>query len=621
MLAMPPTARPPRDPIRYPVEDFFATVAWYDASFSRDGRRVLVSGNPTGVFNVHAIAVDGGEPEALTASTTDATYAVCYFRTDDRVLFTADRGGDERHHLYVRELDGRVHDLTPGDALKAGFAGWSRTGDRFFVTTNERDARAFDVYAYEATGSAVDGYARTLLYRNDGAFRPAAVSPDGRFVALERSVGVSDADVYLYDGATGRTEHLTPHAGVVAHGVAGFDADGSGLYLTTDEASEFTHLDRIDLATRARTTVFAPPWDVLFAAVSPDGAHLAVGVNADARTELHLFALPSMRSVPAPAVPEASVTRVVFSDDGRLVAFYANASRAPGDLYVAAVATDAPPRRLTRSLDPRIDPADLVDGEVSRFASYDGLEVPGVLYLPHGASPDAPVPAVVRVHGGPGGQARIGWDPVAQYLVNHGYAVYDVNNRGSSGYGKSFYGLDVRRHGEADLGDVVAARGLLEGTRVVDPARVAVMGASYGGFLVLAALTQHPTAFAAGVDLFGPSSWLRTIESLPVWLGAQRDALLAKLGDPATDADRLRRVSPVFHADRIRRPLLVLQGANDPRVLQRESDEIVEAARANGVPVEYLVFPDEGHGFARRDNLLRGYGAVLAFLERYVRGG
>ncbi len=601
---------------RYPVEAFFDTVAYHDASFSRDGAHVLVSGTPTGVFNVYRVPTAGGAPEALTASAGDATYAVSYFRTDDRVLYTHDAGGDELHHLYVRELDGTVRDLTPGDApgtpLKAGFAGWSRAGDHFYVTTTERDPRAADVYEY-----AADGYARTRLYTNDGTFRPAAVSPDGCYVALERAVGAGDADVYLYDRRTGTTEHLTPHDGAVANGVAAFAADGNALYLTTDEGSEFARLERFDLATRGRTVVLAPPWDVTGAAVSPGGTSLAVLVNADARAELRLYALPSMRPLPSPAPAGASVGPVVFSPDGRRLAFYASASRAPNDLYVAEVGS-ATARRLTHSIAAGLDPADLVDGRVARFTADDGVEVPGILYLPHGASAAAPVPAVVMVHGGPGGQARLGWHPVAQLLVDHGYAVYDVNNRGSSGYGRTFYARDVRRQGEADLGDVVAARGLLADTGLVDVARVGVMGASYGGFLVLAALTQHPTAFAAGVDLFGPANWVRTLESLPAWLGAQRDALFAKVGDPAVDGERLRRVSPIFHTDRIQRPLLVLQGANDARVPREESDEIVAAARRNGVPVEYVVFPDEGHGFVRRENQIRGYGAVLGFLNQYL---
>ncbi|MCB1588374.1 MAG: S9 family peptidase, partial [Xanthomonadales bacterium] len=212
------------------------------------------------------------------------------------------------------------------------------------------------------------------------------------------------------------------------------------------------------------------------------------------------------------------------------------------------------------------------------------------------------------------------YSPLLQYLVNHGYAVYAINNRGSSGYGKTFFGLDDRQHGEADLADVVASKQFLIDSGVIDPQRVGIIGGSYGGYMVLAALAFEPDVFAVGVDIFGVSNWLRTLTSIPPWWESFRLALYAEMGDPATDEERLRRISPLFHADQIRHPLMVLQGANDPRVLQVESDEIVAAVKANNVPVEYLVFPDEGHGFVNRANQIEGYRAVREFLDTQLRG-
>jgi dipeptidyl aminopeptidase/acylaminoacyl peptidase len=223
------------------------------------------------------------------------------------------------------------------------------------------------------------------------------------------------------------------------------------------------------------------------------------------------------------------------------------------------------------------------------------------------------------VHGGPGAQAQVGYSALTQALVNHGYVVYDINNRGSSGYGKTFFALDDRRHGEADLADVVASRDMLGSTGYVDATRIGIIGGSYGGYMVLAALTLQPDAFRVGVDLFGISNWPRTLSSTPAWWGSFRDALFAELGDPERDAARLRRISPLFNADKIKVPLMVLQGANDPRVLKVESDEIVAAAKKNGVPVEYIVFPDEGHGFVKKENEIKGYSAVIEFLDRYLK--
>jgi dipeptidyl aminopeptidase/acylaminoacyl peptidase len=199
--------------------------------------------------------------------------------------------------------------------------------------------------------------------------------------------------------------------------------------------------------------------------------------------------------------------------------------------------------------------------------------------------------------------------------------VLRVNNRGSSGYGKTFNHMDDKKHGEIDLQDVVHARKYLETLDWVKKDSVAVMGGSYGGYMVAAALAFQPDAFNAGVDIFGVTNWSRTLSQIPAWWGAQRDSLYDEMGDPATDAERHKRISPLFRASQIKKPLLVIQGANDPRVLQVESDELVAAVKANNVPVDYIIFPDEGHGFLRKENRIKASDAYLAFLDKYLKGG
>jgi dipeptidyl aminopeptidase/acylaminoacyl peptidase len=599
----------------YTIEQFMASTRVLGSSFSPAGEKVLVSSDETGIFNAVAVPVDGSQPVRLTDSQGDAVRVAGYFPADERFLYLSDQGGNELHHLYVRELDGSVTDLTPGERLKVRFLDWSVDGETFLVSTNERDPRFFDIYEY-----GVEHYRRSLVFRNEEGLEYGAISPDERYVALRKDRTRDDSDIYLYDRQAGTLRHLTPHDGNVVNDPQAFSPDGSQLYVLTDAGSEFAYLARIDLGSGETEPIMQPPWDVSYAEFSRGGAYLVVGVNEDARTQVHVFDYRSMRKVGLPDMGELDVTSVEVSPDEGRLAFYASTARTPSNLYVSSLERGrvGEPKRLTDTLSPDIDAAHLVVPERVRFTSYDGVEIPGILYRPHGASPDRPVPALVWVHGGPGGQSRLGYSSLIQFLVNRGYAVFAINNRGSTGYGKSFFRLDDRRHGEADLDDCVASKSMLSATGWVDADRIGIIGGSYGGYMVLAALAFRPEEFAAGVDLFGISNWVRTLESIPPWWESFREALYREMGDPATDSEELYAKSPLFHAERIRRPLMVLQGANDPRVLQAESDDIVEAARANGVPVEYVLFEDEGHGFAKKENQLEGWRRILAFLDRYL---
>jgi len=278
------------------------------------------------------------------------------------------------------------------------------------------------------------------------------------------------------------------------------------------------------------------------------------------------------------------------------------------------------PRRLTDTSSVEIDAADLVESSVRQFRSFDGMMIPSIFFKPHQATESRKAPALIWVHGGPGGQTRKGYSAGIQYLVNHGYVVLGINNRGSSGYGKTFYTADDQKHGREPLWDCVEGKKYLQSLPYVDRDRVGIIGGSYGGYMVLAALAFRPDQFAVGVDIFGVSNWLRTLESIPKWWESQRVALYKEIGDPASQKEMLREISPLFHADKIRKPLIVLQGANDPRVIKPESDEIVEAVKKNGVPVEYVVFPDEGHGFTKRKNEITSWKAILEFLDKYLKG-
>lgn len=598
---------------QYTIEEFLGTTGLAGASFSPDGGTILVSSDRTGVYNAFAVPVAGGDPVQLTQSTTDAVLVQSYFPADERFLYLSDRGGNELTHLYVRAPDGTVTDLTPGEKLKANFLGWAEDNGSFFISTNGRDPKYFDIHEV-----ASDGYRRTLLYRDTTGYDFADISRDRRYLAFDKSRTTTDSDIYLYDRQTGTMRNLTPHEGEVLNQAQTFDHNGTGLYCITDEGSEFQYLVRQDLATGRREVIEKPGWDVWNARLSKHGKYMVVGINNDARTEIRIYEAATRTRVALPDLPPGDVTSVAISDREDRVALYIDGNRTPKDLFVWDLGRrDA--RQLTRTLNPKIDPDALVDAQVVRFRSYDGAEIPGLLYRPHQVDRRARAPAIVWVHGGPGGQSRVGYSGLIQYLVNHGYVVYAINNRGSSGYGKTFYKMDDRRHGDADLGDCVASKGFLAKTGFVDPARIGIAGGSYGGYMVLAALAFRPEEFAVGVDIFGVANWVRTLKEIPPWWESFRQALYKEIGDPAVDEEYLHKISPLFHSARIARPLIVLQGANDPRVHKVESDEMVQQARARGVPVEYVVFDDEGHGFRKKENQLRGYKAILDFLDTHLK--
>ncbi|MEX0272754.1 MAG: alpha/beta hydrolase family protein, partial [Flavobacteriaceae bacterium] len=248
------------------------------------------------------------------------------------------------------------------------------------------------------------------------------------------------------------------------------------------------------------------------------------------------------------------------------------------------------------------------------------LKIPAIYYRPHQASPENKVPDLVWVHGGPGGQSRQNFSPLIQYLVNHGYAILAVNNRGSSGYGKSFYQMDDQNHGDKDLRDCVEGKNWLAQQSDIDTEKIGIIGGSYGGYMTMAALTFAPEEFDVGVNIFGVTNWIRTLRSIPPWWESFKEALYQEMGNPNTaDSVRLKAISPLFHANKVTKPLIVLQGSQDPRVLQVESDEIVASVRKNGVPVEYVLFDDEGHGFAKKDNQVEAYGKILEFLDIYLK--
>src|SRR5438046_860524 len=370
------SARPARPVRQYTIEQFMNTTAMFGASFSPDERSILVTSDQSGVFNAYEIPAGGGKPQARTRSTTDGIFTVGYLPHDRRVLYLQGPGGNENDHLFLLDTIGTARDLTPGDSLKTVFVDWAGDDSSFFYATNGRDRRFFDVFEMPVTTLET-----RLVLRGTVGYQVAAISPDRRWMALQRALTTQHSELYLRDMQTGEMRHLSPHEGDVQYNPQAFSPDGKYLYYTTDEGSEFAWLARYDLATGRRDTVERPSWDVDFAYFSKHGKYLVAGINADARTEIRVYEAATHRRIAVPSVPVGEIRGVQISPGERWMALYVNGSRAPSNLYVLDLGTGKL-RRLTENLSADVDPANLVEGQVVRFPSYDGVAVPSLLYRP-----------------------------------------------------------------------------------------------------------------------------------------------------------------------------------------------------------------------------------------------
>ena len=579
--------------------------------FSFDNSSVIVSINKTGVYNAFSIGINNRIMESITENDKNAAYVKTYFPNDNRIIYQSDIGGNELDHVYVKDKESGVIDLTPGNNLKASFFDWSEDGSSFYLTSNTRDSRYFDLYRYNASD-----YERKMIFKNDRGYNIDAISNDGTLIALSKTNSRYDSDIFLYNIKSGQYTAVNENNENVSQSAQYFSSDSKKLYLLTDQNSEFQYLVEYNIEDRDLEIIYKPEWDVKFAFLSPKKNYRVLAVNKDSKRTIEIFDLNNNQFLELPGLDDFIIWGAHFSRDDKQIAFYAETGRSPVDIYHFDLDNKSK-RRLTWNLNNNINESDLVKGRVVRFNSFDNIEIPGILYKPQVASNSYKVPAMIWVHGGPGGQSMVGYRDDIQFLVNHGYAIYAINNRGSGGYGKTFQMLDDRKHGKGDLDDCIASKKMLIETGYIDPNRIGIIGGSYGGFMVLAALSFRPEEFKVGVDIFGVSNWVRTLQSIPPWWESARKSLEIELGD-FDDTDYLKSISPLFHAGKIQKPLLVLQGANDPRVLKIESDEIVDAVRNNNVPVDYVVFDDEGHGFEKLKNKKTGYTAILSFLDKHL---
>lgn len=582
-------------------------------SLSPDGRRIAYLSTESGSPQIWVRDLAGGPPRQVTRL-PDPVGSVFWSPAADRLAYTVAPGGGLNTQIWVVGVDGAdPRRLTPGGRENNGLAGWTRDGASLMVDSNKdhpaaRDPALIDV----ATGRW------TSLARDKGL--NSIVDLRGGRAVVGRLLGRGDANAYLIDVATGRETLLTPHQGQAETDWGEMSPDGRTVYVVSNVGRDRQAFGTIALGTDGR------PGPIRYVAMrddavaeggvlSDDGRTAALMWNAGGRSELAFLDTASGRVRPGPKLPVDLAALWEFSADGRRLLITGSSADRTGDIYLVDIATGAV-SRVTESRHDGVDLAALVRPELISYRAHDGLPLSGWLYRPRGAA--GPLPTVFLYHGGPEGQARPTMNPDAQALVASGIAVFAPNVRGSSGFGKAFMAMDDRGRRVDGVRDIKASTDALVARGIADPRRLGIMGGSYGGYMVMAGVTEFPAMFAAGANLFGVVNFETFFRESEPWMAA---ISTTEYGDPATEADLLRRLSPIHRLDRITTPLFVLHGANDTNVPLVEAEQIVAAMKARGVPVKYTLFPDEGHGWRKTANRVRSTTEITAFFVEHLRPG
>lgn len=592
--------------------------------YAAGGEQLLFLTDITGTNQVWSVVAKpaGSWPDQLTFYDERVT-GIYPDPAGTSFLITRDRGGDEQDQFYLLQGD-TVEGVTVTTLLdtpehKNNFGAWRPDGQAFAFSSNRRHTAFLDLYVQEI------GQEPQLVYQADETLYPESFSPDGRYLLFRRSNTNLDTDFFLLDltDLEKAPHHLTPHEGQAHFEEAAFSADGQVIYCITDRGRDFAAPAKLDVGSGELTFLAERNWDSSVLRLSPDGKRLVYDVNENGNYRLIIRDLESGEESDVPGLPPGNVlglglvtSHPAWSPDSRRIALSFNSPIHNSDLWQYELGSDAA-YQITASPRGGLNPQLFVMPEEIWYPTFDGRQIPGYLYLPQDAKKDGSTPFILFVHGGPEGQTVLGWNPVLQYYVSQGYGILAPNVRGSSGYGKEYLALDDITKRPDSVADLKAAVEYLQAGGIADPKRIAVYGQSYGGFMVLAAITTYPELWAAGVDIYGIANMLTFLENTSPY---RRKLRTPEYGDPEVDRDFLIEVSPIHKIDRITAPLMVIHGERDPRVPIGESEQMVESLKARQHPVEYHVFPDEGHGITKLKNKLAVYPAVAKFLDTYLKG-
>ena len=529
------------------------------------------------------------------------------------ILFCMDVGGNENEQIFMLAPDADAPvNLSQDPASRHYLAGLSCDGKTVVYSSNARTPETFDIWTMDIQ----TGEKRLVVQNSDHYNTPAAggLSPDGRYVLYNKLLGASNSAMWMADLTTGATVKIPADDVVAAYDSPVWRSDSQGFYVLTDRNSEFAFVAYYDVKTAALTEVYRTDWDVENLALSADDRYLAMIVNADGYSALRILDTKTGALLNIPEPPKGVISyyeTLDFSRDGHKLLFSLSSGKRPKDIWMLDLDADSL-RRVTDSRMEGVDPDELVEPQLCRFQSFDGLSVPYWLYVPAGKKAEH-IPLVIEIHGGPEGQEKPAFDAVIQYWLLQGIAVVAPNVRGSTGYGKTYQSLDDVEKRLDSVHDIDALVQHLIDTGVADEKAIAVMGMSYGGFMTLSCAARYPHRWACAVDTVGMYNLVSFLENTAPYRRSHRES---EYGTLAHDRETLYRVSPISRIDDLTAPLMVIHGRNDPRVPFSETEQVVEHLRQKGVKVEFLPYDDEGHGIIKLKNKLDCYPKVAAFLRK-----
>lgn len=590
---------------KYTLKDY-ADVRIYVpiVAYSPDGTQIAHVTNESGQFNIWVLPSGGGERRQMTFYTDNTVRALDWSPDGKTIAFTADANGDEQHQIYLLDVEsGAIAPLLHTEKRQHLLNGYSDDGMWLAYTANDRAEQDMDLQLYN-----LQTHEHKRLSQGKIVFS-GPFSPDSKFLAASDFRGNTDHDLYVYNVETGEAvAAFRPDSPSIAIAAA-WSPDGSKLFFVTNYGREFTGLAAYSMADGSWEYVATPDWDFEQVVVLKKQNRLVWSLNEDGASKLLGADLATREHFSLPALPYGVLTGIKANSSGTRLALTFGQATEAANLYEIDIAAGTL-TALGQSMVAGIPKDAFITPQLVRYESFDGRKIPAWLFKPHG---DGPFPTLLSIHGGPEAQERPGYaySGFYQYMLSKGFAILAPNIRGSTGYGITYQKLIHRDWGGAELKDIEHAALYLRSLDFVDNSRIAVFGGSFGGFATLSAVTRLPQYWAAAVDLVGPSNLVTFAKAVPpYWKRMMKEWV----GDPEEDAEFLLSRSPISYVDNVKAPLLVIQGANDPRVVKPESDQMVERIRANGGKVTYYVDENEGHGTTRKATTLKWFGMISEFL-------